>query len=353
VKTNGNQPVYLSDVAEVKTGAAVSMGSASQNAKPSIILSVSKQPNINTLNVTKNVEENLLELQKSLPPDVKMDTKIFRQADFIETSVNNVARALLEGAIFVIIILFLFLGSFRTTIISLLAIPLSLLGTMIVLHFLHININTMTLGGMCIAIGSLVDDAIIDVENVYKRLRQNHQKPKAEQESSFKIVFDASREIRASILNATFIIITAFTPLFFLSGMEGRMLKPLGITYVIALFMSLIVAMTLTPLLCKMMLSGDKYLSKNEKDSWVTRNLAKYYERSLEWTLRHKKPVVVSAITLFIISLVLFMNMGRSFLPDFNEGALTISAVCKPGISLEETDRIGNFLEKELLPIPW
>ncbi|GHT11450.1 multidrug transporter AcrB [Bacteroidia bacterium] len=352
VKTNGNQPVYLGDVAEVKVGAAVSMGSASQNAKPSIILSVSKQPNVNTLNVTKNVEKNLLELQKSLPPDVKMDTKIFRQADFIETSVNNVARALLEGAIFVIIILFLFLGSFRTTLISVVAIPLSLLGTVIVLHLLGMNFNTMSLGGMCIAIGSLVDDAIIDVENVYKRLRQNHQKPKSEQESSFKIVFDASREIRASILNATFIIIAAFTPLFFLSGMEGRMLKPLGITYVVALFMSLIVAMTLTPLLCKMMLSGDKYLSKNEKDSFVARNLAKYYERSLKWALRHKKPVVISAITLFIISLALFMNMGRSFLPDFNEGALTISAVCKPGVSLEETDHLGIRMEEELLSIP-
>jgi CzcA family heavy metal efflux pump len=351
VKMNGDHPIYLSDVAEVKTGAAVRIGSASQNAKPSVILSVSKQPNVNTLNVTKNVEKNLVALQKSLPPDVRMDTKVFRQADFIETSVNNVTRALIEGAVFVIIILFLFLGSFRTTLISVIAIPLSLLGTVVVLHFLGMNINTMSLGGMCIAIGSLVDDAIIDVENVYKRLRQNHQLQTVQRRSSFAVVFEASSEIRASILNATFIIIVAFIPLFFLSGMEGRMLKPLGITFIVSLFMSLVVAMTLTPLLCKMVLSGDKYLDRNEKDSFVARTLAKYYERSLIWTLDHKKPVVITAISLFIISLALFMTMGRSFLPEFNEGALTISAVCKPGVSIEETDRLGTRMEEELLSI--
>ncbi|MDR2621835.1 MAG: CusA/CzcA family heavy metal efflux RND transporter [Dysgonamonadaceae bacterium] len=345
-------PVYLSDVAEVKIGSEVRMGSASQNAKPAVILSISKQPGINTLNVTKSVEKNLETLRQSLPPDVKLDTRVFRQADFIETSVNNVGRALIEGAVFVIIILFLFLGSFRTTLISVLAIPLSLLGTVIVLHLLGININTMSLGGMCIAIGSLVDDAIIDVENVYKRLRQNHRKPQSEREPVFRIVFEASREIRASILNATFIIIAAFIPLFFLSGMEGRMLKPLGITYIIALFVSLIVAMTLTPLLCKMMLSNEKYLAKNEKDNWLVRTLTKHYERSLTQALAHRKTVLVSSLVLFIIAIVLFSTMGRSFLPEFNEGALTITAVCKPGVSLDETDRLGNLMEKELLAIP-
>ncbi|GHU79878.1 multidrug transporter AcrB [Bacteroidia bacterium] len=362
-------PVFLSDVADVKTGAAVRMGSASQNAKPAIILSVSKQPNVNTLNVTRNVEKNLELLRQSLPADVKLDTRVFRQADFIETSVNNVGRALIEGAVFVIIILFLFLGSFRTTLISVLAIPLSLLGTVIVLHLLDMNINTMSLGGMCIAIGSLVDDAIIDVENVYKRLRQEYKRVqgtryKVQGEGKdtfhlspctfnpFQIVFEASREIRASILNATFIIIVAFIPLFFLSGMEGRMLKPLGITYIIALFMSLIVAMTLTPLLCKMMLSGEKYLAKNEKDNWLVRNLNKYYERSLTQALAYKKTVLVSSLALFLIAIVLFMTMGRSFLPEFNEGALTITAVCKPGVSIDETDRLGNWMEKELLSIP-
>ncbi|GHU67850.1 multidrug transporter AcrB [Bacteroidia bacterium] len=340
----------LSDVAEIEIGAAYPMGAASQNAHPSVIISVSKQPNINTLNVTKAIEKNLFELKKTLPDDVKLDTSVFRQADFIDTSVNNVSRALIEGAIFVIIVLFLFLGSFRTTIISLLAIPLSLLGTMIVLHFLHININTMTLGGMCIAIGSLVDDAIIDVENVYKRLKQNHQQ--SERKSVFQIVFEASREIRASIINATLIIIAAFLPLFFLSGMEGRMLQPLGIAYIISLFMSLIVAMTLTPLLCKLLLSNEKYLSKQNKDSWLAGRLNRWYEKSLQKALNYKKAILISAIVLFIASLGLFFTMGSAFLPEFNEGALTISAVCQPGVSLEETDKTGNLMERELLSIP-
>lgn len=352
VKMNNGKPVVLHDVAKVQIGSAVKMGYASQNAKPAVIISVSKQPNINTLNVTENIERNLAELEKTLPVDVKMDTKIFRQADFIETSVDNVARSLFEGAIFVIIILVLFLGSFRTTVISVVAIPLSLLGTVIVLKIFGMNINTMSLGGMCIAIGSLVDDAIIDVENVYKRLRQNYQKPKEERLSPFNIVFEASREIRASILNATLIIIVAFIPLFFLSGMEGRMLKPLGITYVVSLLMSLLVAMTLTPLLCKIMLSDDKYLSKNEKDSWLSRKLAGGYQHSLSWALNHYRTVLISSIALFLISLIIFGFMGRSFLPEFNEGALTISAVSKPGVSLEEANHLGNLMEKELLSIP-
>lgn len=255
VKTRNGKPVVLSDVAEVKTGAAVRMGNASQNGKPAVILSVSKQPNINTLEVTEQIEENLEAIKKSLPSDVRMDTKIFRQADFIEASVNNVGRSLIEGAIFAVLILFVFLASVRTTLISVIAIPLSLLGSCIILYLMGMNINTMTLGGMCIAIGSLVDDAIIDVENVYKRLRMNHALPKEDRLPVMKVVYEASKEIRSSILNATFIIMVAFIPLFFLTGMEGRMLKPLGIAYIVALFMSLIVAMTVTPLLCRMMLS--------------------------------------------------------------------------------------------------
>ena len=352
VKIKNGKPIRLNDIAEVVIAPSLKMGTASQNAKPAVIISISKQPNSNTLNVTKNIEKNLAELQKTLPPDVKMDAKVFRQADFIESSVNNVGSALIEGALFVIVILFLFLGSFRTTLISVLAIPLSLLGAVIVMHLLGMNINTMSLGGMCIAIGSLVDDAIIDVENVYKRLNQNHKKPKNEQESKFQVVFAASKEIRSSIWNATFIIIVAFIPLFFLSGMEGRMLKPLGIAYIVSLFVSLIVAMTITPLLCKLMLSGNKYLEKNKKDSWLARNLSYYYERSLEWIMGHRKPVLILAMVFFIISVGLFATMGRSFLPEFNEGSLTISAVCKAGVSLEESDRLGKLLEEELLNIP-
>jgi CzcA family heavy metal efflux pump len=352
IKTVNGKPVTVADVAEIVIGSAVKMGYASQNANPAVIISISKQPNINTLSVTENIERNLAELRKSLPPDVRMDTKIFRQADFIEASVSNVGSALLEGAVFVIIVLFLFLGSFRTTVISIVAIPLSLLGTVIALYLLGMNINTMTLGGMCIAIGSLVDDAIIDVENVYKRLRQNHRKPKDERESIFDVVFHASAEIRASILNATLIIIVAFVPLFFLSGMEGRMLQPLGVAFIVSLFMSLIVAMAVTPLMCKLMLTNEKYLNKNEKDSWLTRKLTASYGVSLAWVLRNKKKVLYPAIAVFAVSAGLFFTMGQSFLPEFNEGALTISAICKPGVSLEESNRLGNLIETELLNIP-
>lgn len=352
IKTINDKPVFVSDVAEVKLGSAVKMGYASLNAEDAIILSISKQPNINTLEVTKNIERNLREIKKSLPADVKMDTKIFRQADFIEASVSNVARALIEGAVLVIVILLLFLGSFRTTVISVIAIPLSLLGSFIVMHLLGMNINTMTLGGMCIAIGSLVDDAIIDVENVYKRLRQNYLKPKEERDSTFNIVFNGSCEIRTSILNATLITIVAFTPIFFLSGMEGRMLKPLGIAYIIASLMSLVVALTITPLLCKMMLTSDKYLTKQEKENWLAKNLSRVYGRSLEWALSHKKSILGGTIAVLLIALGLFFNMGQSFLPDFNEGSLTISAVCKPGVSLFENNNLGKIIERELLSIP-
>jgi CzcA family heavy metal efflux pump len=352
VKTRNGRPVVLSDVAEIVIGTPVKMGHASQNAKPSVILAISKQPNINTLNVTERIEYNLAVIQKTFPTDVRMDTKIFRQADFIEASVNNVGIALMEGAIFVIIILFIFLASFRTTIISVIAIPLSLFGTLIVLYLLGMNINTMTLGGMCIAIGSLVDDAIIDVENVYKRLRQNHSKPKEERESVVSVIYKASVEIRASILNATFIIIVAFIPLFFLSGMEGRMLKPLGVAYIVSLFMSLVVAMTITPLLCRMMLSRDNYLDKKTKDNWLTQKLSTLYERSLLWVLTNKKIVIYPTIALLLVAGVLFVTMGRSFLPEFNEGSLTISAVTKPGVTLDESDRLGNLIETELLLLP-
>ena len=352
VKSLAGKPVRLNDVAEVKIGSAVKMGYASGNAKPAVIISVSKQPNTNTLNVTERIEENLAELQKTLPPDVRLDTKIFRQADFIETSVHNVQDALLEGAVFVVIILFIFLGSFRTTVISLLAIPLSLLGAIVVMKFLGQNINTMSLGGMAIAIGALVDDAIIDVENVYKRLRQNRLLPENLRQNSFNVVFEASKEIRASILNATMIIIVAFIPLFFLSGMEGRMLKPLGISFIVSLFVSLIVAMTLTPLLSRMLLSDEKYLARNEKDKWLVRKLSFFYERSLRWSLKHKKTILLPVLGLFIVALITMSTLGRSFLPEFNEGSLTLSVVTKPGVSLEESNRLGNLVETELLAIP-
>ncbi len=351
IKSIDGRPVRVGDVSEVKIGSAVKMGYASGNAKPAIIISISKQPNTNTLELTERIEANLSELQKSLPSDVKLDTRIFRQADFIETSVSNVSKALLEGALFVVIILFLFLGSFRTTIISVLAIPISLLATILVMRGFGLNINTMSLGGMAIAIGALVDDAIIYVENAYKRLRYNHLKTGEERESIDKVVFEASKEIRASILNATLIIMVAFVPLFFLSGMEGKMLIPLGIAYIVSLFMSLLVAMTLTPLLCKLLLSNDKYLERNQNEKWLTRNLSYYYEKSLVWALKHKKAIIFSAFGLFLVSLIVLGSMGRSFLPEFNEGSLTLSVITKPGTSLEESNKLGNLVETELLAI--
>jgi CzcA family heavy metal efflux pump len=334
------------------TAPAVKQGYAAQNGESSVILSISKQPGINTLEVTSNIERNLVEISKSLPADVTLDTTIFRQADYIQSSVNNVGSSLLEGAICVVLVLLLFLTSLRSTIISLLAIPLSLLGTIIVLYALGMDINTMTLGGMCIAIGSLVDDAIIDVENVYKRLRENHRLPVEERKSTLDIVFDASSEIRASIIHATLIIMVTFVPLFFLSGLEGRMLKPLGISYLIALVMSLIVAMTVTPLLCKLLLTGDKYLTRAEKKNWVDRSLLTKYGSSLSWVMKHARSFVTAIVLLFLFSLLLFGDMGRSFLPEFNEKALTISAVSRPGVSLEESNMLGAAIEKEVLQIP-
>ncbi|HKK61975.1 MAG TPA: efflux RND transporter permease subunit [Bacteroidales bacterium] len=351
IKSRNGKPVRIRDVAKVKIGSAVKMGHASQNAKPAIILSISKQPNTNTLDLTDNVEKNLEELKNTLPPDVVIDTKIFRQSDFIETSVNNVQNALIEGGIFVIIILFLFLGSFRTSFISIIAIPLSLLGSILVLKALGLNINTMSLGGMAIAIGILVDDAIIDVENVYKRLRQNRRKPPEERQSSFTVVFEASKEVRASILNSTLIITAAFMPLFFLSGMEGRMLQPLGISFIVSLFVSTLVALTLTPLLSKLLLTNEKYLAKNEKEKWLARNLSYYYEKALSWSLHHKTLFLLSTLAVFMVSVFAFTSLGRSFLPEFNEGSLVISAVTKPGTSLEESNRLGNLIETELMTI--
>ena len=352
VRTSGGDPVCIRDVATIRTGAAVRLGTASMNAKPAVIISVSKQPDINTLKVTRAIERSVQDAAAALPSDIKVDTHIFQQADFIQASVGNVGRALLEGALFVILILFLFLGNFRTTLISVIAIPVSLLATIIVLLVLGMDINTMTLGGMCIAIGSLVDDAIIDVENVYKRLRQNHSKAPSERDSVFNVVFEGSREIRSSVINATLIIMVAFTPLFFLDGMEGRLLKPLGISFIIALFMSLLVAMTLTPLLCKDLLSSEKYLNRNDRESFLSRKLSAWYSRALEAAMRHRKTVLGITALLLAGALLVFSFMGSSFLPDFNEGSMTISAVTGQGSSLDVNDQLGELMERELLTIP-
>ena len=353
VKTVNNVPVLLSDIATVQIGPKEpKLGLASERAKPAVLVTITKQPNTNTLELTDKLDQAIVDLQKTLPSDVKISSDIFRQSRFIESSISNIQKALFEGAIFVVVVLFFFLMNVRTTIISLVALPLSLLVAILTLHGLGLTINTMSLGGLAIAIGSLVDDAIVDVENVYKRLRENQLKPAEERLSSLKVVFEASREVRMPILNSTLIIVACFLPLFFLSGMEGRMLIPLGIAFIVALFASTVVALTLTPVLCSYMLTTKKALKKNEKEPFVSRTLKVWYKKALEWALRHKKMVIGTSAALLIFTIVIMTGLGRSFLPPFNEGSLTINISTMPGISLEESDNMGRMAEKILLDIP-
>ena len=353
VKTVNNVPVLLSDIATVQIGPKEpKLGLASERAKPAVLVTITKQPNTNTLELTDKLDQAIVDLQKTLPSDVKISSDIFRQSRFIESSISNIQKALFEGAIFVVIVLLFFLMNVRTTIISLVALPLSLLVAILTLHGLGLTINTMSLGGLAIAIGSLVDDAIVDVENVYKRLRENQLKPAEERLSSLKVVFEASREVRMPILNSTLIIVACFLPLFFLSGMEGRMLIPLGIAFIVALFASTVVALTLTPVLCSYMLTTKKALKKNEKEPFVSRTLKVWYKKALEWALRHKKVVIGTSAALLIFTIIIMTGLGRSFLPPFNEGSLTINISTMPGISLEESDNMGRMAEKILLDIP-
>ena len=353
VKTVDGMPVMLDDIAEVRIGAkAPQLGVASERGKPAVLMTVTKQPNTNSLELTENLDRAIDEIRQTLPQDIHISTDIFRQARFIEGSIDNIRSSLIEGAVFVVLVLFVFLMNFRTTVISLVALPLSLLVSVLVLKMLGLTINTMSLGGMAIAIGSLVDDAIIDVENVFKRLRENHLRPEAERLPALKVVYEASKEIRTSVVHATVITIVAFVPLFFLDGMEGRMLRPLGISFIVALFASMIVAVTLTPVLCSYLLTSDKVLKRNEKEPLVTRKLKQGYRSMLEWVLRHKRAVLGGTLALFAGAVVVFFGLGRSFLPPFNEGSLTINTATMPGISLEESDRIGREVESILLEIP-
>lgn len=352
IKKTGGHVIRIEDVASVQIGAAPKIGDASNNGDPSVVLSISKQPEVNTLQLTEKIDEALLDLQKTLPADIHINTRVFRQADFINNSISNIQKVLWEGSAFVVIVLFLFLMNWRATAISLLAIPISLLVAILTLKWLGFTINTMSLGGMAIAIGDLVDDAIIDVENVFKRLKENAKKPLLEQRNKLTVILDASFEIRHSIINATFIIIVAFMPLFFLSGMEGRLLMPLGIAFVVSLFASLVIAITLTPVLCSYLLSNEKGLKQQEKESWLVRLLQNNYVRFLTWSLGYKKYFIGSALAMFVLAMLAFSQLGRSFLPEFNEGALTITVIAKPGLSLEESNRIGTRVEKALLTIP-
>lgn len=353
VKTINGIPVLLEDIADIQIGnKAPKLGMASEKGEPAVLITVTKQPNTSTLELTEKLDQSVAELQKNLPADIHISTDVFRQSRFIDNSIDNIQKSLFEGSVFVIIVLFFFLMNLRTTVISLVALPLSLLVSILTLHFMGLTINTMSLGGMAIAIGSLVDDAIVDVENVYKRLRENRLLPENERKRPIDVIFEASKEVRMPILNSTLIIIVSFVPLFFLSGMEGRMLMPLGISFIIALFASTVVALTLTPVLCSYLLTDKKNDKKLSREPWVARNLKQVYGRALVWTLHHKKEVLGSTIGLFIVSLALFFTLGRSFLPPFNEGSFTINISTLPGISLEESDRIGQRAEQLLLSVP-
>ncbi len=352
VKLNKNKPIRISEIAEVKIGLAPKIGAGFLNGKPAVIITILKQPNINTVEVTKKLDETLADIQKTLPASVEINTEIYKQADFINTSVRNVQKVLLEGGIFVSIILFLFLMNFRTTVITLIAMPLSLLVTIITLKLLGLNINTMSLGGMAIAIGALVDDAIIDVYNVLKYLKENARKPDNEKENTLTLIFNASKEIRASIMNATFIIIVAFIPLFFLSGMEGKLLQPLGISFIVSLFASLIIAITLTPVLCSYLLTNEKHLLRQQNHSWLSGKLNAAYKKSLTKIMQRKKVLLNSAAVMLVVSLIIFFTLGRSFLPEFNEGSFLISAVSQPGISLDVSNEIVSQVDEALLSLP-
>ena len=351
VKKNGESVITLADVADIKVGnQSPKLGVASEKARPAVLLTVTKQPDTSTLKLTEQLNNALDELKTNLPADVHISTDIFRQADFIDSSIDNVQKSLIEGAIFVVIVLMIFLANVRTTVISLVTIPISFLVAMIVLNVLGISINTMTLGGLAIAIGSLVDDAIVDVENVYKHIRQNRELPEAERIPIIELVYNASREVRMPILNSTLIIIVSFAPLFFLSGMEGRMLIPLGIAFVTALFASTLVALTLTPVLCSYMLN--KSNGEMPKEAFVAVWLKKYYREALLWVLDHTRTVIISSASLLVLALVIFLSLGSSFLPKFNEGSFTINISSLPGISLEESDSIGARAERLLLQVP-
>lgn len=352
VRMQGDVPITLNNIAEIAVGPkAPVLGVASHRGKPAVLMTVTKQPDASTALLTEKLDKAVEDLKSQIPSDVNVSTDIFRQQKFIDSSIDNIKKSLYEGALFVIIVLFFFLMNVRTTLISLVTIPLSLLVSVLTLKFMGLTINTMSLGGMAIAIGSLVDDAIVDVENVFKHLRQNRKLPESERLPVLEVVFNASREVRLPILNSTFIIVVSFVPLFFLTGMEGRMLRPLGIAFITALFASTLVALTLTPVLCSFLLGSEKS-DKAGKEPALVRWLQKIYNVALEWVLSHKKLTLGSVAALFAVALALFCSFGSSFLPAFNEGSFTINVSTLPGVSLEESDNVGRRAEMLLLSVP-
>lgn len=351
VASRDGTPVLIEDVAEVRIGPGVPIGRGSANARPAVILSVQKQPDTNTLELTRRIDELLTDIEAALPAGMEINRGIFRQASFIETAVDNVLEALRDGAVLVVVILFLFLWSLRTTFISVLAIPLSLVAAVLAMQATGITINTMTLGGMAIAIGALVDDAVVFVENVFRRLRENRRLPQPEREPDDEVVFRAAKEIRPAIVTATLIITIVFVPLFFLSGIEGRMLRPLGFAYIVAILASLVVALTVTSALSSYLLPSARALDTDE-ESWIVRRLKAAYARTLEPVLRRPAPVMIGAAALVLAAVAVVPLLGRSFLPEFQEGTLVVSAITLPGTSLDQSDELGRRIEEILLEHP-
>ena len=388
--TAKGQPVVLADVADVEMGVkSPKMGLASVSGKPAVLLTVTKQPSTSTLELTEKLDEVVEQMRSALPKDVKVNTQLYRQQNFIDSSISNIKKSLIEGGIFVVLVLFIFLMNARTTVISLVTIPLSLLITMLVLHVMGLTINTMSIGGMAIAIGSLVDDAIVDVENVFKRLRQNARLPKEQRQSKLDVIFHASHEVRMPILNSTLIIVVSFVPLLFLSGLEGRMLAPLGVSFIVSLFASTVVALTLTPVLCSYLLkdgagsegseegrgkseefnslsleneggrvksedfNGDSpHGAGSQEPRWVRAMKVRYEQLLMRVLDGPKRAILIATGVLVVLTLVLFFNLGRSFLPPFNEGSFTINVSTLPGVSFEESDRMGEQAERLLLQVP-
>ena len=351
IAVRDTQPIHVRDIAELRVGESLKRGDGSHNARPAVILGIQRQPAVNTLALTRDLEDVLDEIQTALPAGMQLDSRLFRQADFIELALGNLTTALRDGTILVIIVTLVFLANLRAGTITLLAIPLSLLAAMLGLRFAGLSINSMTLGGMAIAIGALVDDAIIDVENVTRRLRENARLPEADRRPTMEVVYDASREIRSSIVFATVIVMLVFLPLLFLSGVEGRLLQPLGFAYLISLMASLVVALTVTPALCSYLLPGMPSILEGREPALASA-LKRYYQRLLPRTLRYPWLVIAAAGFLFVGALGTVPRMGRAFLPAFNEGALVISAVTLPGTSLTESNAIGSAVERLLLDVP-
>lgn len=342
------RPVLVKDIAEVKIGAQIKRGDGSVNGKPAVILSIQKQPGANTIELTQKIDEALQELEKTLPPGTVLTKDLFKQAHFIKAATDNVKEALRDGTFLVFVVLFIFLMNIRTTAITLTAIPLSLLITAIVFHYFGLSVNTMTLGGLAVAIGELVDDAIVDVENVFRRLKEN--KSAANPLPTLQIVYNASSEVRNSIVFATIIVALVFLPLFYMSGIEGRLFIPLGVAYIVSLIASLFVSLTITPVLCSFLLTKGKFIE--HKEGWLVRKLKQWDTQLLKISLDNPKTVLSGAGLLLLSSLLLIPFMGKDFLPKFNEGTATISALAQPGISLEESNKLGQQIENIILSVP-